>query len=133
MRVFVLHSFAHEHRWTRGQHRGFVDALSADPARTYDLKVESLDAKRVAVTPAYARSVADHLREKYRDYRPTAVYASDDAATKFALEQLDPVFPGVPVFFSGVVKRPVAPGRGGRLRLGHSGTGHLNLIVRVDP
>ncbi|AAZ98381.1 Putative diguanylate cyclase/phosphodiesterase (GGDEF & EAL domains) with PAS/PAC sensor(s) [Thiobacillus denitrificans ATCC 25259] len=100
--VFVLHAYSQEYPWTRGQHAGFVAALDADRARAYSLSVEYLDSKRAAYTPEYASLVADHLREKYRGYQPAAIYVTDDNALSFARAHLGSVFPGAPVFFSGV-------------------------------
>ena len=100
--IFVLHSYSHEYAWTLGQHRGFVDALAADTARTYDFSVEYLDTKRRDYSPGYASLFASQLRAKYRGYAPAAVYVTDDNALTFALDHLDSLFPGVPVFFSGV-------------------------------
>ncbi|MDP1864358.1 MAG: EAL domain-containing protein [Thiobacillus sp.] len=100
--IFVLHSYSQEYPWTRGQHQGFVQALENDPARAYSLNVEYLDTKRASYNAAYADLMGTHLREKYRGYQPEAVYVTDDNALSFALSHLDKVFPGVPVFFSGV-------------------------------
>lgn len=100
--VFVLHAYSQEYPWTRGQHQGFVDTLNADPRRAYDFSVEYLDTKRAGYHPAYAAEVAEHLRLKYRGYRPEAIYVTDDNALAFARTHLDKLFPGVPVFFSGV-------------------------------
>ena len=100
--VFVLHSYAQEYPWTRGQHQGFMAALQADKSRGYDVRVEYLDTKRVAYGPAYAQLVAEHLRRKYADYRPAAVYVSDDNALSFAIEHIASIFPDAPVIFSGV-------------------------------
>ena len=46
--------------------------------------------------------MARHLRVKYTDYEPEAIYVTDDNALLFARDHLSRVFPGVPVFFSGV-------------------------------
>jgi diguanylate cyclase (GGDEF)-like protein/PAS domain S-box-containing protein len=100
--VFVLHAYSQEYPWTRGQHQGFVEALNRDASRAYDLSVEYLDTKRAGYGSAYADLIGDHLRQKYRGYRPAAIYVTDDNALSFARSHLASVFPGVPVFFSGV-------------------------------
>jgi diguanylate cyclase (GGDEF)-like protein/PAS domain S-box-containing protein len=107
--VFVLHAYSQEYPWTRGQHQGFVQALNEDSSRAYSLNVEYLDTKRTGYSPAYADLVGDHLRKKYQGYRPAAIYVTDDNALSFALSHLDQVFPGVPVFFSGVNNYDVRP------------------------
>jgi diguanylate cyclase (GGDEF)-like protein/PAS domain S-box-containing protein len=100
--VFVLHAYSQEYPWTRGQHEGFVAALNADTSRAYDLSVEYLDSKRAGYSVAHADLIGDHLRQKYRGYRPAAIYVTDDNSLSFARSHLSAVFPGVPVFFSGV-------------------------------
>ena len=113
--IFVLHSYAEEYPWTRGQHQGFIETLNADPTHDYDVRVESLDSKRVAYTPAYANLIAEYIRNKYAGYTPAAIYVTDDNALRFALGYFDTLFPGVPVFFSGIndytVKARLDPGR----------------------
>ncbi len=109
--IFVLHSYSQEYPWTRGQHLGFMAALDADKGRGYELRVEYLDTKRAGYGADYARLIAAHLRAKYAGYRPAAIYVSDDNALSFSLAHMDRIFPGVPVFFSGVndysVKRQI--------------------------
>jgi diguanylate cyclase (GGDEF)-like protein/PAS domain S-box-containing protein len=100
--IFVLHSYSQEYPWTRGQHAGFMAALGEDASRGYDVRVEYLDTKRTGYTLAHADMMAAQLRDKYRDYHPAAVYVTDDNALSFSLSHLDGIFPGVPVFFSGV-------------------------------
>ena len=100
--VFVLHAYSQEYPWTRGQHQGFVETLAADPRRAYDFSVEYLDTKRAGYSALYAAQVAEHLRLKYRGYQPAAIYVTDDNALAFARIHLERLFPGVPVFFSGV-------------------------------
>ncbi|MBF0251881.1 MAG: hypothetical protein HQL35_14765 [Alphaproteobacteria bacterium] len=99
--VFVLHSYSQEYPWTRGQHQGFLDALQADTAHSFDFKVEYLDTKRAGYAPEYAAMMAAHLKQKYANYRPAAIYVTDDNALSFALEHVDALFPGAPVFFPG--------------------------------
>jgi PAS domain S-box-containing protein len=102
VQVFVLHSYSQEYPWTRGQHQGFMAALDADKGHSYDVRVEYLDTKRAGYGSDYARLIAGHLGAKYAGYRPAAIYVSDDNALSFALVHLERIFPGVPVFFSGV-------------------------------
>jgi len=100
--IFVLHAYSQEYPWTKGQHQGFVQALNDDGSRAYSLNVEYLDTKRAGYSAQYADLIGDHLRNKYQGYHPAAVYVTDDNALSFALSHLDKVFPGVPVFFSGI-------------------------------
>lgn len=135
--IFVLHAYSQEYPWTRGQHLGFVQALDEDTSRAYSLNVEYLDTKRAGYTPAYADLIGDHLREKYRGYRPAAVYVTDDNALSFALSHLDGVFPGVPVFFSGINNYDVKPRLDATRTTGvfekKEIAPNLRLMRRIDP
>ena len=61
-----------------------------------------MDTKRRAYDGTYARELARHLRFKYANTKMTAIYLTDDNALLFVRDHLSRVFPGVPVFFSGV-------------------------------
>ncbi|HKO88396.1 MAG TPA: ATP-binding protein [Burkholderiales bacterium] len=101
--IFVLHSYSQEYPWTAGQNEGFVKAMNeADLSIEPVLSTEYLDTKRRSYDPAFARAMADHLRVKYAGYQPAAIYVSDDNALLFARDYLRDIFPGAPVFFSGV-------------------------------
>ncbi len=135
--VFVLHAYSQEYPWTRGQHQGFVEALNADASRAYSLSVEYLDTKRAGYSPAYAGLIGEHLRQKYRGYRPAAIYVTDDNALSFARDQLDAVFPGVPVFFSGVndtdVRAQIDPARITGVFEKKEIVPNLRLMREIDP
>ena len=100
--IFILHSYSQEYPWTKGQHQGFIETLNDDISRTYTFNVEYLDTKRTGYNPAYADLIAQYMHDKYQNYRPAAVYVTDDNALAFALSNMDKIFPGVPVFFSGI-------------------------------
>jgi len=135
--VFVLHAYSQEYPWSKGQHQGFVQALNEDASRTYALNVEYLDTKRAGYSPAYADLIGDHLRRKYKGYQPAAVYVTDDNALSFALSHLDRVFPGVPVFFSGInnydVRRQIDPARITGVFEKKEIAPNLRLMRRIDP
>ncbi len=100
--VFVLHSYSQEYPWTKRQHESFMQTLESLPDHAFSISVEYLDTKRVDYNPAYADQVANSLAGKYQDYQPRFIYVTDDNALSFALSHLTRIFPGVPVFFSGV-------------------------------
>ncbi len=135
--VFVLHAYSQEYPWTKGQHQGFVQALDEDPTRAYSLNVEYLDTKRAGYGPGYADLIADHLRQKYQGYRPAAIYVTDDNALTFALTHLDQIFPGVPVFFSGVnnldIRQHLDPARTTGVFEKKEIVPNLDLMRRFDP
>jgi diguanylate cyclase (GGDEF)-like protein/PAS domain S-box-containing protein len=56
----------------------------------------------VEYTPDYAELTVRYLRKKYTDYHPAVIYVTEEYALDFALHYLPAVFPGVPVFFSGI-------------------------------
>ncbi|MDP1929417.1 MAG: EAL domain-containing protein [Thiobacillus sp.] len=135
--VFVLHAYSQEYPWSKGQHQGFVEALNEDTLRAYALNVEYLDTKRAGYSPEYADLIGDHLRQKYKGYQPAAVYVTDDNALSFALSHLDRVFPGVPVFFSGVnnydVRRQLDPARTTGVFEKKEIAPNLRLMREIDP
>ena len=101
-RILVIHSYTQEYPWTRRQHRGFMDELLAAGHSDLLVETEHLDTKRRAYTPRYATEFAGFLRSKYEGFSPHLIYVSDDNALTFALTHMGRLFPGVPVFFSGV-------------------------------
>jgi diguanylate cyclase (GGDEF)-like protein/PAS domain S-box-containing protein len=135
--VFVLHAYSQEYPWTRGQHAGFVAELDADTRRAYSLSVEYLDTKRAGYTPAYADLIGEHLRQKYHGYHPAAIYVTDDNALSFARAHLQTLFPGVPVFFSGVnnidVRAQLDPGRITGVFETKEISPNLRLMREIDP
>ena len=137
MPVFVLHAYSQEYPWSKGQHQGFVAALNEDVGRAYSLNVEYLDTKRAGYSPAYADLIGEHLAQKYKGYRPAAVYITDDNALSFALSHLDRVFPGVPVFFSGInnytVRAQLDPARMTGVFERKEIAPNLSLMRRIDP
>lgn len=100
--VFVLHSYSQEYPWTQSQHNGFMQALADDPLGKVTVSTEYLDTKRRSYDETYANDLARHLRLKYSGYKPSAIYVTDDNALLFARDHLSGIFPGVPVFFSGI-------------------------------
>ncbi|QDF96951.1 hypothetical protein CJ010_10630 [Azoarcus sp. DD4] len=128
--ILVVHAYSQEYPWTRGQHLGFMNGLARDPHRAYDVRVEYLDTKRTGYDEAYATSVARHLGEKYRGYGPAAVYVTDDNGLSFARNHLGDLFPGVPVFFSGVKTRQ-SPGCS--IRSGSPGCSRRRRSRRTSP
>ncbi len=100
--VLVVHSYAHEYGWTKGQHAGFVDTLTADLGVAAVISTEHLDSKRRGYDAAWAEAMAEHLKTKYAGYQPAAIYVTDDNALLFARDYLRRLFPASPIFFSGI-------------------------------
>ena len=100
--IFVMHSYSQEYPWTQSQHKGFIQAITEDVKVNASFCVEYLDTKRHPYEENYAREFENHLQIKYKDFKPKAIYVTDDDALLFARDHLSHVFPGVPVFFSGI-------------------------------
>lgn len=107
--VFILHSYAQEYPWTRLQHQGFISSLDHQAGYGIVVSTENLDTKRVRFTSDYESFFLDYLRQKYANYRPDLIYATDDNSVMFMVRHRDTLFPGVPVFFSGVNDTALAP------------------------
>ncbi|MEW8507895.1 MAG: EAL domain-containing protein [Candidatus Thiodiazotropha sp.] len=101
-RILIIHSYSQEYPWTRGQHEGFMEALRAGYAGELVIETEYLDTKRIAMTAEYTSAFNDYLKIKYREFNPTAIYATDDNALGFTTRLAASLFPDTPVFFSGV-------------------------------
>ncbi|MDH3383003.1 MAG: hypothetical protein OEM42_02960, partial [Deltaproteobacteria bacterium] len=103
--ILIIHSYSQEYPWTKGQHEGFIQTVAADAHLDHVdflVSTEYLDTKRRAYDETYASEMARHLRVKYANANLAAIYLTDDNALLFGRDQLSRVFPGVPVFFSGV-------------------------------
>ena len=100
--ILLVHSYSQEYPWTQGQHKGFIQTLAAEAQGEFLVSTEYLDTKRRAYEETYAIEMARHLRVKYANTKLTAIYLTDDNALLFVRDHLSRVFPGVPVFFSGV-------------------------------
>lgn len=102
LHVLAIHSYSQEYPWTSGQHQSFVKTLTTSLSQPPQLSVEYLNTKMHPLDAAYADRYADLLRMKYAGTPPDALYVTDDDALEFALKHLLDVFPGRPVFFSGI-------------------------------
>jgi PAS domain S-box-containing protein len=100
--ILILHSYSQEYPWTRGQHEGFIQTIAADTQGEFLVSTEYLDTKRRAYDETYANELERHLRFKYANTILAAIYLTDDNALLFVRDHLSRVFPGVPIFFSGI-------------------------------
>lgn len=116
--LLALHSYSQEYPWTKRQHDGFVQHLSAAVGTDLVIETEYLDTKRQTYTPGYAADFAKFLRVKYAGFRPQAIYVTDDNALDFALNYLHEQFPGVALIFSGINDLGVLERSKGRLLTG---------------
>ncbi|MEI6035960.1 MAG: histidine kinase dimerization/phospho-acceptor domain-containing protein, partial [Verrucomicrobiae bacterium] len=100
--ILVVHSYSQHYPWTQSQDEGFMEALEADAGGNASVCTEYLDTKRRRYDETYANEFAGYLAMKYAGYHPAAIYVTDDDSLLFARDHLASVFPGTPVFFSGV-------------------------------
>lgn len=101
-RGFILHSYHSGFAWTESQHQGFIEAIQKAPGcRQPFWATEYLDTKRKSFEPSYQAAAARFFQDKYRDWTPDFIYATDDDAIGFLHRFKEDLFPGVPVFFSG--------------------------------
>ena len=100
--ILVVHSYSQHYAWTQSQDGGFMEILAKDPGLHISVTTEYLDTKRRPYDGAYAKEYARFLEMKFAGYRPAAIYVTDDDAFLFARDHLSGIFPGAPVFFSGV-------------------------------
>ncbi|MEI8312439.1 MAG: PAS domain-containing protein, partial [Verrucomicrobiota bacterium] len=100
--ILVVHSYSQHYPWTNRQDDGFMEVLAGDARLKASVTTEYLDTKRRAYDGTYAKEMARFFGMKYAGYQPAAIYVTDDDALLFALDHLSGIFPGTPVFFSGV-------------------------------
>lgn len=101
-RILIVHANTQEYPWTKSQHQGFVTTLNQALPVPPIIKTEYLDTKRLDLSPGYAAWFGEYLNQKYQDFKPDAIYVTDDDGLRFGLDNLSGVFPDAPLFFSGV-------------------------------
>lgn len=104
LKVFILHSYSQEYKWTKNQHRGFVKTLE-NSNYNFDFYTEYLDTKRLPYTGEYEQQFLNYLKIKYKNIDPDLVYVSDDNALLFMYLNYKALFGDskkIPVFFSGI-------------------------------
>lgn len=103
--VLIVHSYAQEYPWTRGQHQGFVERLDTLSDYHFRDHVEYLDTKNRVADSRYLQQYSALIDIKYEGQKLDLIYVTDDDAYGFAREFLRPLYPQVPIFFSGVNDR----------------------------
>ncbi len=85
--------------WSDGQVDGVRQVLASE---AIDLRIEYMDTRHIAPSPAYYRQLEQLLLTKYADAPPAILLASDDNALDLALQLRQDHFPNIPILFSGV-------------------------------
>lgn len=101
-RIFVLHSYSQEYGWTKSQNDAFVADLQKSLTAPIEFSIEYLDTKRHPFSEEYQQFFLSYLQKKFEEYRPDAIYVTDDNALEFFINHRDRLFPGIPIFFSGI-------------------------------
>lgn len=101
-RIFVLHSYSQEYGWTKSQNDAFVADLQKSFTAPLEFSIEYLDTKRHPFTEEYQQFFLSYLQKKFEEYRPDAIYVTDDNALELFIKHRDRLFPGIPIFFSGI-------------------------------
>lgn len=102
-RVLLLMSYHPGLPWSDEQLAGVRSVLMTGRPGI-ELRVEYLDSKHVAPSPAYSAQLESLFASKYRDAPPQLLLASDDDALDFALQLRAKHFPGRPLLYSGVAQ-----------------------------
>ncbi|MEI8202585.1 MAG: PAS domain S-box protein, partial [Bacteroidota bacterium] len=135
--IFILHSYSQEYAWTQSQHKGFIQAIQDDKQVNASFCTEYLDTKRHVYDETYAAEVERHYLTKYAGYKPAAIYVTDDNALLFARDHLSHIFPGTPVFFSGINNYNIRSSLDSSLYTGvfelKDVTPNLKWILTLDP
>ena len=100
--ILILHSYSHDYAWTHKQDEGFVKTVKERLPKFVSFETEYLNTKRIETDSRFYKEYSDFLRYKYSDYRPDAIYVTDDNALSLIRQAKKNLFKDVPVFFSGI-------------------------------
>ncbi len=141
-RIFILHSYEHNHVCGQPQHDGVISALKSagfKEGTDFEIRAYYMDTKRKNNTPDLIHAQAGKALEEISLFRPQVLVTLDDNAFReVALKLVDtPVF----IVFSGLNGQPEAydkmiPCILSRLNPGHNVTGvyeklHISDAIRV--
>jgi len=133
-RVLVLNAYHEGYHWTDRIMKGIRSVF--DREEDIEIFVNYMDTKRSS-DQEYFSKLRDLYAHKYRALKFDAIVSSDDHALNFLLKYRDDLFPGVPVFFSGI--NDFHPSRivGHQLFTGgyesYDVSGTLDLMLKVHP
>ena len=99
--VMLLASYHAGMAWSDDQIAGVREQLRTQGDRVH-VRLDFLDTKNVAASPALYQRIEDLLLTKYGPAAPQLMLAIDDDALDFALRMRQRHYPGVPILFSGV-------------------------------
>jgi len=100
--IIAIHSYYEAYPWTQNQRTGFKTVLDHAEKRYPLYSAEYLDTKRRNFDQAYQDEILHYFASKYQGYHPDVIYATDDNALDFVIQNKKKLFPSVPVVFSGI-------------------------------
>jgi len=98
-KVLVLHSYHPGFHWTDSAMQGIKSVLGKED--NVELFVTYMDTKKRADSE-YFLQLRNLYAQRYIAFKFDAILTTDDHALNFLLKYRDGLFPGVPVFFSGI-------------------------------
>lgn len=99
-RIFILHSYSMDFRWTEGLHQGITETLkNASPSSQF--RVEFMDTKNF-FDEAFLKTLAQTYALKYKKVQFDGIVVTDNNALAFMTSYGKEVFPGVPVVACGI-------------------------------
>ncbi len=101
--ILIIQSYNDEYSWTRDIRNGMGDALKNDFFKDYNLtiRIEYMDTKNYNQKD-YLEDLKAVYDYKYSKMKVDYIFAADDAAFQFALEQRAELFSNAPIFFCGI-------------------------------
>ena len=106
--ILIIHSYHRGFLWTDTIDSGIQRAFRATGGN-HELYSEYYDVKRFS-PEAREEPFRRYLAEKFGPAEFDAVIVSDDSAFRFAVENRDSLFPGVPIVFCGLNNYDIYPG-----------------------
>ena len=98
-RVLVLNAYHEGFHWTDRIMKGIRSVF--DYEEDIEIFIAYMDTKRSS-DQEYFSKLRDLYAHRYRTHKFDAIVSSDDHALNFLLKYRDELFPGTPVFFSGI-------------------------------
>ena len=132
--ILVLNSYHQGYSWTDKIMTGVLSVFGARP--DVELYIEYMDTKRKA-DQEYFLQLRDLYKHEYENIRFDVIVSSDDHALDFLLKFRDELYPGTPVFFSGINDFKDDRLSGHELFTGvieeYDVTGTIDLILELHP
>lgn len=97
--ILLLHSYNKGLKWSDGISKGVEDVFKKHP--NFELTTEYMDSKKID-SKEYFDSLVKLYTKKFSNRRYKAIITADNYAFKFALDNYERLFKGIPIVFCGV-------------------------------